>query len=103
MLRCEYAPRPARRVRSSLLDAFKDYLCERWLQHGLSAVRLHAEIVAQGYRGAARTVRQFIQSIKSEVFYRPRIRLSTIVAPKPCNEYIVVRWLSLRIGSLANR
>lgn len=66
MLRAVSSPRPTPRVRPSALDPFKDYLRQRWQEHGLSAVRLHAEIAAQGYGGAARTVRQFVQALKQD-------------------------------------
>lgn len=66
MLRAVSSPRPTPRARSSSLDPFKDYLRQRWQEHGLSAVRLHAEVAAQGYAGAARTVRQFVQSLKRD-------------------------------------
>ena len=37
--------------RHSRLDAFKDYLRQRWESCGLSAVRLLPEIQAMGYAG----------------------------------------------------
>ena len=64
MSRAVSSPRPTPRVRPSSLDSFKDYLRQRCQEHRLSAVRLHAEITAQGYGGAARTVRQFVQLLK---------------------------------------
>ena len=49
-------PRPSR------LDPFKDYLRGRFLEHGLSAVRLFAEVRAMGFTGSEVIVRRFIQS-----------------------------------------
>ena len=63
LLRATRAPTPAPRVRPSLLDPYKPYLIERWKAHGLSAVRLHPEIQAQGFTGSAKRPR-----------HRPRVR-----------------------------
>lgn len=64
MLRATSAPSAARRERASKLAPYHDYLRERWQAHGLSAVRLHAEITAQGFQGCVRLVRRFIEPLR---------------------------------------
>jgi transposase len=64
LLRTTRAPIPTPRVRPSKLDAFKDYLTERWQAHGLSAVRLLPEIQPQGFTGSLRIVRRFLQTLR---------------------------------------
>ena len=46
------------RPRGSKLDQYLPYLAERYRQTGLSAVRLHEEIAAQGYTGGIDVVRR---------------------------------------------
>jgi transposase len=59
------APRQAApRQRDSLVDAFKPYLRERYLQHQLSAVRLTQEIRAMGFEGGERIVRRFLAQLR---------------------------------------
>jgi transposase len=65
MLRAEHSPRPTPRSRPTAIDGFKDYLQQRWTEHQLSAVRLHQEIIAQGYGGGMRSVRRFIAKLRS--------------------------------------
>jgi transposase len=65
LLRAKRAPAPAPRVRASKLDPYKPYLTERWQAHGLSAVRLLPEIVAQGFAGSPQIVRRFLQTLKA--------------------------------------
>ena len=50
--------------RGSKLDAFKDYLRERFDRYQLSAVRLIEEIRPMGYTGSLQTVRRFLQSLR---------------------------------------
>ena len=60
------APEPFKTPdRTSKLDAFKPYLKERFERFGLSAVRLHEEIRAQGYSGSIFTVRRFLKPLRS--------------------------------------
>ena len=66
LLRVTRVPIPAPRVRASMLDPYKPYLIERWKAHGLSAVRLHPEIQAQGFGGSLKIVRRFLQTFRAE-------------------------------------
>ena len=66
LLRANKAPLAAARVRPSKLDAFKEYLTERWTAHGLSAVRLLPEIRSQGFTGSEQILRRFLQSLKAD-------------------------------------
>jgi len=52
-----YAPR------GSALDPYKGYLADRYGQTGLSAVRLHEEIAAQGYTGGVDVVRRYVRTL----------------------------------------
>lgn len=62
------APKPFKTpARSSTLDPFKQYLATRFLEHQLSAVRLLAEIQAQGYSGSVYPIRDFIRSLRSQI------------------------------------
>jgi transposase len=51
------------RHRQTKLDSYKEYLETRYSQTGLSAVRLSAEIKAQGYTGGIHAVRRFIATL----------------------------------------
>ena len=54
------------RKRTSKIDTFKEYLRERVLACGLSAVRLCEEIRPLGYTGSLRTVRRYVGSLEIE-------------------------------------
>ena len=64
-------PRPSR------LDPFKDYLRGRFLAHGLSAVRLFAEVRSMGFTGSEVIVRRFIQSLRDSVAAKLTVRFET--------------------------
>jgi transposase len=64
MLRSDAAPTFAVPDRPRSLDPFKPYLTKRFDEHGLSAVRLHAEIVPQGFDGSVHTVRRFLATLR---------------------------------------
>ena len=64
MLRAETTPAFSTPDRANALDAFKPYLTKRFDEHGLSAVRLHAEVAAQGYAGSVHTVRRFLATLR---------------------------------------
>jgi transposase len=51
------------RPRASKLDPFKAYVQERSVSSGISAVRLHQEIVAQGYAGSVDMVRRYVRTL----------------------------------------
>lgn len=64
-------PRPSR------LDPFKDYLRGRFLAHGLSAVRLFAEVRAMGFDGSEVIVRRFIQTLRDSAAAKLTVRFET--------------------------
>lgn len=51
--------------RPSKLDPYKAYLSARYLATGLSAVRLHEEIKAQGFTGSVIILRRFLRTLKA--------------------------------------
>lgn len=53
-------------VRSSKLDAHKEYLRERWEQGCHNGRQLLDELRAQGYRGGRTTVREYLSSWRAE-------------------------------------
>ena len=58
-----YAQRPKRR---SLLEPYTEYLLTRWQGGCENAARLFREIEAQGYRGSATTVRDFVARLRKQ-------------------------------------
>ena len=64
MLRSDTPPEFSTPDRANALDPFKPYLTRRFDEHGLSAVRLHAEIVPQGYAGSVHAVRRFLATLR---------------------------------------
>jgi transposase len=61
----EGAPRPFQTpTRSSKLDPFKDYLRQRFQEHGLSGVRLTQEIRKMGFEGSERIVCRFLATLR---------------------------------------
>lgn len=66
------------RKRTSKLDTFKEYLRERVVACGLSAVRLLEEIRSMGYTGSLRTVRRHVASLDLERSHkRKTVRFET--------------------------
>ena len=63
--------------RPSRLDPFKDYLGERFLEHGLSAVRLFAEVRAMGFAGSEIIVRRFIHTLRESFCAKLTVRFET--------------------------
>lgn len=53
-----------RKKRSSKLDQFKPYLHKRYLETGLSAVRLIEELQQRGFRGSVDIVRRYLNEIE---------------------------------------
>ena len=66
VLRGEHTLRMKSTERNSKLDAHKDYVRERYQQHGLSAVRLMEEIKPMGYEGSITTLRRFLRTLKQD-------------------------------------
>lgn len=66
-LRGEHTLKVKSTSRSSQIDPFQDYLRQRFEEHGLSAVRLIAEIRPMGYSGSIATLRRFLQTLRQTV------------------------------------
>jgi transposase len=71
------------------LDPHKDYLTERWQEHGLSAVRLLPEIQARGFTGSIKIVRLFLAQLRAAT--RPDSRL-TVRFETPPGEQAQCDW-----------
>jgi transposase len=76
-------PRPP----SSGIDRFAPYLHERWNQGCADAVRLHAEIQAQGYHGSSRSVRRYLQPLRATL-------TAPVLPPPPPTVREVTRWIT---------
>ena len=63
VLRDNVLAQKPRKQRSSLLDEFKPYLRERYLETGLSAVRLFDELKQMEYAGSVDVVRRYLNSL----------------------------------------
>ena len=63
--------------RPSKLDPFKDYLRGRFLEHGLSAVRLFAEVRAMGFAGSEIIVRRYIHTLRDSLSAKLTVRFET--------------------------
>jgi transposase len=72
--------------RPSLLDDYKPYLHQRWNEGCTSALALHAEIKAQGYRGSYGTVRGYLQPFRE-------LGTAPPAAPAPPKARDVASWL----------
>lgn len=75
--------------RHSCLDSFKDYLCRRYEECGLSAVRLLPEIQAMGYTGSIATLRRYLHSLKPE---QERMRKLTVRFETPPGKQAQAAW-----------
>jgi hypothetical protein len=86
----EAGPRAFNRpTRHSCVDAFRQYLRERFEACGLSAVRLHGEIKAMGFAGSLVTVRRYLQSLKPE---QERLRKLTVRFETPPGKQAQADW-----------
>ena len=84
----EGAPRRFRTpARPSKLDPFKDYLRERFQEHGLSGVRLTQEIRKMGFEGSERIVCRFLATVRMRRPSQLTIRFET-----PPGEQAQVDW-----------
>jgi transposase len=81
--------------RDSVLDAFKDYLQQRWNLGVTDATQLTAEITARGYTGSDQTVRRYLHPL----------RVAGLPAPPPVATPPTMRqvtgWLTRRPGDLS--
>ncbi|MFI6739127.1 hypothetical protein ACIBI9_39910 [Nonomuraea sp. NPDC050451] len=59
--------------RPRALDAFEPYLRQRWNEGCTNAEQLYQELHERGYRGAPTTVRQYLQSWRSDTIRRPPV------------------------------
>jgi len=84
-------PRP---LRASQLDAYEDYLLERWSQGKRNAAQLYREISERGYRGTATMVRAYIGHLRTTTAdgSPPRSRKERAKALSPR----ALRWLLSR-------
>jgi transposase len=84
-------PRP---LRESQLDAYEDYLLERWSQGERNAARLYREISERGYSGCATMVRTYVAHLRSTTGnsapFRSRKERAQAISPR------ALRWLLTR-------
>jgi transposase len=84
-------PQPEKRGRKSKLVDFKEYLTARYLETGLSGVRLCEEIRAMGFTGSVSAVRRFLQTIeKGGISPKATVRFET-----PPGEQAQVDWAEI--------
>ena len=72
---------PVRKPHPSKLDAFKDYVKERYEEFGLSAVRLMGEIQPMGYSGSIATLRRYLQTLKPAIKQEQKLTVRYETAP----------------------
>jgi transposase len=83
--------KPESRGRKSKLVDFKEYLRTRYLETGLSGVRLCEEITAMGFEGSVSAVRRFLQTIeKGGISPKATVRFET-----PPGEQAQVDWAEI--------
>jgi transposase len=84
-------PKPESRGRKSKLVDFKEYLRSRYLETGLSGVRLCEEITKMGFSGSVSAVRRFLQTIeKNGISPKATVRFET-----PPGEQAQVDWAEI--------
>jgi len=84
-------PQPENRGRKSKLADFREYLTRRYLETGLSGVRLCEEITAMGFTGSVSAVRRFLQTIeRAEISPKATVRFET-----PPGEQAQVDWAEI--------
>jgi len=69
----------ARSRRGSVLDDYVEHLQQRWSAGVTDAVALTAEITTLGYRGSIKTVRRYLQPLRSGQTTTPRPAAPTTV------------------------
>jgi transposase len=85
----------AHSTRASVLDDYTDYLQQRWAAGTPDAVALAAEITALGYRGSVKTVRRYLQPLRSRQPATPR-------PPAPPTVRDATGWLTRHPESLTD-
>lgn len=85
------------RQRASKLEPYRAYLQDRYSQTSLSAVRLHAEITAQGFSGSVHLVRRFVATIAERNRHEQRATVRYETAP---GEQAQVDWK--HVGTFRN-
>jgi transposase len=93
-------PAQARGQRSSLLDAYKPYLLERWQEGCSNAMHLLSEIQAQGYQGQRSILRDYLTRLRKTQGLSPRSRsggpsIPLVPAAKPPTVRTLT-WLVIR-------
>ncbi len=66
-----------REKKNSKLDGFRDYLDKRIQEGVLNGAKLYQELLQQGYRGKARTVRRYVQPYRSARQQQATVRYET--------------------------
>jgi len=94
------APEPFHKpeLRPSTLDPFKPYLQERYRLYQLSGVRLHEEIVAQGFCGSVDIVQRYLKTLKEQHRASTRATVRFETAP---GEQAQADWA--QVGTVENR
>jgi len=87
--------------RPSKLDPFKDYLRQRFEEHGLSAVRLTQEIAQMGFAGSAQIVRRFLTTLRARVPSQLTTRFETPPGEQAQADWAEAGRYSLADGSMA--
>lgn len=88
----------ARKKRASMLDEFKPYLHKRYLETGLSAVRLVEELRQMGFRGSVDIVRRYLNEIEEP----RRLQMkATVRFETPPGEQAQVDWAE--VGSFIDK
>jgi transposase len=82
-------------TRSSVLDDYVEHLQQRWAAGVTDAVALTAEITALGYRGSVKTVRRYLQPLRSGQTATPR-------PPAPPTVREITGWLTRHPDSLTD-
>lgn len=78
-----------RKKRASMLDEYKPYLRERFLETGLSAMRLAAELRQMGFSGSVDIVRRYLKEIEEP---RRLLTKATVRFETPPGEQAQVDW-----------
>ena len=81
VLEQKHSAQNPRSKRATKLDPYKEYLKQRFEEHGLSAVRLVEEIRTQGYGGSVDAVRRYLKQFRKEQTRKERVTVRFETAP----------------------